>query len=472
MKRAIALTLVLFILSLGGLAAVTLWMCRAQDQVDFTSIVSRGDASVAQGLRMTEYDLLENRVLWTTEHELGREQQETKAEFSEKEIPCISYGGEFSRNSLCPMAPGGTEVEAYLKQEMERTMDREVQVRPADFAAYYDLCLTYFGSGMPTEQDLQEGMALKFPLLRIPTQAEDRLTLVGEIRGENLRYYSGGGMYMANRFTPLNVTVAGGTVVTAGFDPEVPAKQDWAPAGFGLWLVRGESNGEADVDLVYPLDIEKQRVVNMVTSADGQRIFLFLAEDGELALQVLRGDTFVPVQTIPMGKIATQESEESNWDGSEMQTISRVEFDPVLVRKGEDFCAVAVGKQLTVLKTGENGVDVLFSCRMPDLYVVPTADGSDYVWEDEGAVPDNSLTTVNPAQEDWSCSFENMSMVLKDGKLAMAWSGHVLADANVAVQIYSAQGLEYARFLQCGLYPRSGGAYFRSERQPVLAWAE
>jgi len=42
MKRVIVLTVVLFVLSLGGLAAVTLWMCRAQDQVEFTNIVSRG----------------------------------------------------------------------------------------------------------------------------------------------------------------------------------------------------------------------------------------------------------------------------------------------------------------------------------------------------------------------------------------------------------------------------------------------
>ena len=78
MKRAIAMTLVLFLLSLGGFTAVTAWMCRTQEQVEFTNIVARGDESVARGLHMTEYDLLHSRVLWTTEHDLGTESRVTK----------------------------------------------------------------------------------------------------------------------------------------------------------------------------------------------------------------------------------------------------------------------------------------------------------------------------------------------------------------------------------------------------------
>lgn len=474
MKRVIALTLVLFILSLGGLAAVTLWMCRAQNQVDFTNIVERGSASVAEGLRMTEYDLLSSRVLWTTEHELGQEQRETEAAFSGKQIPYTGYGREFSRYSLCPVAPGGAEVEHYLTQEIERTMEQQVQIHPADFAEYYDLCLSGWGMELVTALDVQEEIGTaEFPLLRIPTEAEDSLLLVGDVYGSGLRYYASVLINMVNRFTPMDVTVDGGTVVTAGFGPTVQAKQDWAPEGFGLWLVSGGTKSEElRIDLVYPLDIETQRVVKMVTTSDREKIFLFLAEDGELTLQVLRGDTFTLKQTVPMGKIGGQESEETYWSENDTQTVRRSEFEPVLVRRGEDFWAVAVGKQLTVLDCGENGVEVLFSCRMPDLYEIPTAEGMDYVWEDEEAAPEGYFNSVNPAEVNWSCSFESMSMDLKDGKLAMAWSEGVLADADVAVQIYSAQGLEYARFIRCGLYHRDVGAYLRSGQKPALAWAE
>ena len=45
MKRAIAMTLVLFLLSLGGFTAVTAWMCRTQEQVEFTNIVAWGKNS-------------------------------------------------------------------------------------------------------------------------------------------------------------------------------------------------------------------------------------------------------------------------------------------------------------------------------------------------------------------------------------------------------------------------------------------
>lgn len=472
MKRVIALTLVLFILSLGGLAAVTLWMCRAQERVDFANIVERGDASVADGLRMTEYDLLENRVLWTTEHELGQEQRETKAAFSGKQIPYTGYGREFSRYSLCPVAPGGAEVESYLIREIERTMEQQVQIHPADFAEYYDLCLSGWGMELVTALDVQEenGTA-EFPLLRIPTEAEDSLDLVGEVRGGVLRYYAAGLTNMVNRFTPMGATVDGGTVVTAGFDPEVQTKQDWAPEGFGLWLVTGNTREEPElkIDLVYPLNIETQRVVKLVTDADREKIFLFLAEDGELTLQVLRGDTFTLEQTVPMGQIGTQEAEETYWSGDDTMTVLRRAFEPVLVREGENFYAVAVGKQLTVLRSGENGVEVLFSCWMPSLYAIPTAEGADYVWEDEGAAPEGYFNSVNPAEVNWSCDFESMSMALRDGRLALAWGDCALDDANVAVQIYSARGLEYARFIRCGLYQRTA---IQSGRQPALAWAE
>ena len=97
MKRAIAMTLVLFLLSLGGFTAVTAWMCRTQEQVEFTNIVARGEESVARGLHMTEYDLLHSRVLWTTEHDLDTESRVTKTTCGQKT--------DYQYNSIGASAP-------------------------------------------------------------------------------------------------------------------------------------------------------------------------------------------------------------------------------------------------------------------------------------------------------------------------------------------------------------------------------
>ena len=156
MKRAIAMTLVLFLLSLGGFTAVTAWMCRTQEQVEFTNIVARGEESVARGLHMTEYDLLHNRVLWTTEHDLGTESRVTKTTCGQKtdyQYNSIGASAPYTIRRLLPETP---ELMAYLRQHIQSSAD-EVTINLADFAQSYDLCLSYGGSGaMLTAQDVKE----------------------------------------------------------------------------------------------------------------------------------------------------------------------------------------------------------------------------------------------------------------------------------------------------------------------------
>lgn len=476
MKRAIALTLVLFILSMGGLAAVTLWMCKAQDRVEFVNVVERGDPAVAAGLQMTENDLLDSRVLWTTEHNLGNGTQKTETTMAIKDS-YAAYGTEFSRQALCMVAPAGTDVETYIRQQIAQAADNDVLIHTKDFAEYYNLCLQTYGGGKTiiTEYEGKAADYVEFPYLRIPAEEEDCLILYGDIRGNTLHYYCNyAEVTNAARFH--DVTIAGGTVVTAGFAPKVQPKQDWAPEGFGLWLVHDATKEEPQgrIELVYPLDIEKQRVVKLTASPKGDKILLFLVEEGELKLQVLRSDTFSQEQTLSLGGIGVQENEYSYYykDGVELkQEIA--EYDSVRVCKGENFYAVAAGKQLTALENGTDGLKKLFSCYMPDLYVIPTVDGLEYGWEDEGAEADSYVNICNPSAEDRLIDFENMSMALRDGKLALAWADQVISDVDVAVQIYSAEGLIYARFIGCELYRKTTGTqYIYSSKRPELVWQE
>lgn len=476
MKRAIAMTLVLFLLSLGGFTAVTAWMCRTQEQVEFTNIVARGEESVARGLHMTEYDLLHNRVLWTTEHDLGTESRVTKTTCGQKtdyQYNSIGASAPYTIRRLLPETP---ELMAYLRQHIQNPEDK-VTINLADFAQSYDLCLSYGGSGtMLTDQDVKEnGDYRDFPVLQIPVDPGDSVTISACSTSDGLRYYVSGEYRTERSFVSQAVAVTGGTVVTAGFEADAHPRAEWAPEGYGLWLVRDEKS-QKRLDLVYPLDIEKQHVTKLSASPDGDKLLLFFEEDGQMMLQVLRGDDFTLLQTLPIeGELGEHQLEQRYYDASGQEVVNQWTYkDTLQVNRGVDFYAVAVGKQLTVLQNGESGLEEVFTCYMPDMYSLAAVDGIRYGWEDEEVDRDALMGRYNPADWDSRYDFESMSMALQDGKLAIAWNDPGLSDGVTLVEIYSEKGLEYARGIFCGLYNQDGDAqrYLYSMIQPKLVWAE
>ena len=475
MKRAIAMTLVLFLLSLGGFTAVTAWMCRAQEQVEFTNIVARGDESVARGLHMTEYDLLHNRVLWTTEHDLGTESRVTKTTCGQKtdyQYNSIGASAPYTIRRLLPETP---ELMAYLRQHIQNPEDK-VTINLADFAQSYDLCLSYGGSGtMLTAQDVKEnGDYRDFPVLQIPVDPSDSVTISACSTGDGLRYYVSG-EYRTERSFVSQAAVTGGTVVTAGFEADAHPRAEWAPEGYGLWLVRDEKS-QKRLDLVYPLDIEKQHVTKLSASPDGDKLLLFFEEDGQMMLQVLQGDDFTLLQTLPIeGELGEHQLEQRYYDASGQEVVNQWTYkDTLQVNREIGFYAVAVGKQLTVLQNGKSGLEEVFTCYMPDMYSLAAVDGIRYGWEDEEVDRDALMGRYNPADWDSRYDFESMSMALQDGKLAIAWNDPGLSDGVTLVEIYSEKGLEYARGIFCGLYNQDGDAqrYLYSMIQPKLVWVE
>lgn len=476
MKRAIAMTLVLFLLSLGGFTAVTAWMCRTQEQVEFTNIVARGDESVARGLHMTEYDLLHSRVLWTTEHDLGTESRVTKTTCGQKtdyQYNSIGASAPYTIRRLLPETP---ELMAYLRQHIQNPAD-EVTINLADFAQSYDLCLSYGGSnGMLTSRDVKEnGDYRDFPVLQIPVDPGDSVTISACSTGDGLRYYASGEYRTERGFSSMAVAVTGGTVVTAGFEADAHPRADWAPEGYGLWLVRDEKS-QKRLDLVYPLDIERQHVAKLSASPDGDKLLLFFEEDGQMMLQVLRGDDFTLLQTLPIeGELGEHQLEQRYYDASGQEVVNQWTYkDTLQVNREIGFYAVAVGKQLTVLQNGESGLEEVFTCYMPDMYSLAAVDGMRYGWEDEEVDRDALMGRYNPADWDSRYDFESMSMALQDGKLAIAWNDPGLSDGVTLVEIYSEKGLEYARGIFCGLYNQDGDAqrYLYSMIHPKLVWAE
>lgn len=476
MKRAIAMTLVLFLLSLGGFTAVTAWMCRTQEQVEFTNIVARGEESVARGLHMTEYDLLHSRVLWTTEHDLGTESRVTKTTCGQKTDYQYNSIGASAPYTICRLLPETPELMAYLRQHIQNPAD-EVTINLADFAQSYDLCLSYGGSGtMLTAQDVKEnGDYRDFPVLQIPVDPGDSVTISACSTSEGLRYYVSGEYRTERGFSSMAVAVTSGMVVTAGFEADAHPRADWAPEGYGLWLVRDEKS-QKRLDLVYPLDIERQHVAKLSASPDGDKLLLFFEEDGQMMLQVLRGDDFTLLQTLPIeGELGEHQLEQRYYDASGQEVVNQWTYkDTLQVNREIGFYAVAVGKQLTVLQNGKSGLEEVFTCYMPDMYSLAAVDGIRYGWEDEEVDRDALMGRYNPADWDSRYDFESMSMALQDGKLAIAWNDPGLSDGVTLVEIYSEKGLEYARGIFCGLYNQDGDAqrYLYSMIQPKLVWVE
>ena len=158
-------------------------------------------------------------------------------------------------------------------------------------------------------------------------------------------------------------------------------------------------------------------------------------------------------------------------DDEQGQTSKGVEYEPILVRRGEDFCVVAMGKRLTVLAYREDGLEKLFDCDMMDLYLIYIKDGLGFAWEDENVDSERIAAVCNPLKSDWEDDFEHMSMVLKDGKLAIAWNVDNINQVDVMVEVYSAEGLVYAQGIRCGLLHQGAGQTVRAMQRPNIAWS-
>lgn len=472
MKRIVIMTVILFVLSLGGLAMMTLLLCRAQDKVEFTCVAQRGDPAVAEGLHLTEKDLLSSRVVWTTEHDLGARTQETKSRFSAKGL---SYTGAVWDNEygIYVMKPD----KDYL-QSLAQPDEQSVLFRPAEKMAYYDLAVVP-GSSRNDEQVKErydDLLSIDFPMLRIPVGQEDWMSMGVMRYSDGVDFTNVYASYLENGFHSWSAPAKEGTVMTVGFGPTVQPKADWAPEGFGLWLMAQSWSepGEERIQLVYPLDIERQRVAYLSSTEDGEYILLFLAEGEKLTLQMLDAETFRPVQTLDMGKIGQKETEVTYYDSDndeQGQTSKGVEYEPILVRRGEDFCVVAMGKRLTVLAYRERSLKKLFDCDMMDLYLIYIKDGLGFAWEDENVDSERIAAVCNPLKSDWEDDFEHMSMVLKDGKLAIAWNVDNINQVDVMVEVYSAEGLVYAQGIRCGLLHQGAGQTVRAMQRPNIAWS-
>ena len=381
------------------------------------------------------------------------------------------------------------------------------RVYPID---YYDTYPVYLASwwdqdGLSTYYD----EALAFDKLRIPVGkydfAELSLDFGTDVNGATKVDSIGTrDQYMLNRFTAYCVNSGDRILVTAGFPADVQPQTDWAPEGFGLWdmpvhEVRETVGGgytvrylpsTAESRLVYPLDIETQRVALLEQSSDGKQILLVTVEEGRFVLHVLDSADYHLMQRLDIDGAEARESSdtkyyieyyidgwsagfgdfrpvEEDWSGYRINppqdeqgvtfTCEYREYPSVSMRQGDGFLVLLMDSARVALLTPDGeGYKGEFVCDAPDYSYVENEDGTQsgryFLYHDErDEVEYYALWSAIPTA---------------DATYAMAYNGRYLAmaayaeDRDLLVSVFGKDGLQYAAYVRSSITTQLGdGAY-------------
>ena len=381
------------------------------------------------------------------------------------------------------------------------------RVYPID---YYDTYPVYLASwwdqdGLSTYYD----EALAFDKLRIPVGkydfAELSLDFGTDVNGATKVDSIGTrDQYMLNRFTAYCVNSGDRILVTAGFPADVQPQTDWAPEGFGLWdmpvhEVRETVGGgytvrylpsTAESRLVYPLDIETQRVALLEQSSDGKQILLVTVEEGRFVLHVLDSADYHLMQRLDIDGAEARESSdtkyyieyyidgwsagfgdfrpvEEDWSGYRINppqdeqgvtfTCEYREYPSVSMRQGDGFLVLLMDSSRVALLTPDGeGYKGEFVCDAPDYSYVENEDGTQsgryFLYHDErDEVEYYALWSAIPTA---------------DATYAMAYNGRYLAmaayaeDRDLLVSVFGKDGLQYAAYVRSSITTQLGdGAY-------------
>ena len=271
-----------------------------------------GDASAAQGLLVDHRIMLGTTLLWYTDYAPATGESDTDFYVTYRSIqqqPYYSWqDGETDETRLtCSAVDGENRNDPIVKELWEEAERSDAslpyvsrRIYPIDYYDTYPMYLAgSWGSGCLSADYSAE---LAFDKLRIPVGKYDfaELSLYISWHSDGATKVDSVGIrsfYMQNRFTPYCVNSGDHILVTAGFPADVQPRPDWAPEGFGLWdmpvraVQKAYAGGyytsylptTAESRLVYPLDIETQRVALLEQSIDGKYILLVIVEDGRAA---------------------------------------------------------------------------------------------------------------------------------------------------------------------------------------------
>ena len=512
MKRRILIAALALVLAVGGIAALNVHVARKAVPIEMQVEVSIGDAGAAEGLLVDHRIMLGNNLLWYTDYDPATGESDTDFYVTYRNMqPYYRWQGEKTDNTrlMCSAVDVYDMDHPVVKEMWEESEDGYVsrRVYPID---YYDTYPVYLASWWD-----QDGLspyydeALAFDKLRIPVGkydfAELSLDFGTDVNGATKVDSIGTrDQYMLNRFTAYCVNSGDRILVTAGFPADVQPQTDWAPEGFGLWdmpvhEVRETVGGgytvrylpsTAESRLVYPLDIETQRVALLEQSSDGKQILLVTVEEGRFVLHVLDSADYHLMQRLDIDGAEAWESSdtkyyieyyidgrsagfgdfrpvEEDWSGYRINppqdeqgvtfTCEYREYPTVSMRQGDGFLVLLMDSSRVALLTPDGeGYKGEFVCDAPDYSYVENKDGTQsgryFLYHDErDEVEYYALWSAIPTA---------------DATYAMAYNGRYLAmaayaeDRDLLVSVFGKDGLQYAAYVRSSITTQLGdGAY-------------
>lgn len=514
MKRRILIAALALVLAVGGIAALNIHTASKATSVEMQVISSTGDASAAEGLLVDHRIMLGGNLLWYTDYVPATGESDTNFYVTYRSIqqqPYYRWQGEKTDKTrlMCSAVDVYDMDDPIVKEMWEESEGGYVsrRVYPID---YYDTYPVYLASwwdqdGLSTYYD----EALAFDKLRIPVGkydfAELSLDFGTDVNGATKVDSIGTrDQYMLNRFTAYCVNSGDRILVTAGFPADVQPQTDWAPEGFGLWdmpvhEVRETVGGgytvrylpsTAESRLVYPLDIETQRVALLEQSSDGKQILLVTVEEGRFVLHVLDSADYHLMQRLDIDGAEARESSdtkyyieyyidgwsagfgdfrpvEEDWSGYRINppqdeqgvtfTCEYREYPSVSMRQGDGFLVLLMDSSRVALLTPDGeGYKGEFVCDAPDYSYVENEDGTQsgryFLYHDErDEVKYYALWSAIPTA---------------DATYAMAYNGRYLAmaayaeDRDLLVSVFGKDGLQYAAYVRSSITTQLGdGAY-------------
>ena len=526
MKRRILIAALALVLAVGGIAALNIHTASKATSVEMQVISYTGDASAAQGLLVDHRIMLGTTLLWYTDYAPATGESDTDFYVTYRSIqqqPYYSWqDGETDETRLtCSAVDGENRNDPIVKELWEEAERSDAslpyvsrRIYPIDYYDTYPMYLAgSWGSGCLSADYSAE---LAFDKLRIPVGKYDfaELSLYISWHSDGATKVDSVGIrsfYMQNRFTPYCVNSGDHILVTAGFPADVQPRPDWAPEGFGLWdmpvraVQKAYAGGyytsylptTAESRLVYPLDIETQRVALLEQSIDGKYILLVIVEDGRFVLHVLDSTDYHLVRQLDIDAAEKHESsiteyyqdDIANWigdiddpnsveedrpyrikpiEGEQGFTLTADyrEYSTVSMRQGDGYLVLLLGSSRVALLTPDGeGYKVEFLCDAPDYSYVEDKDGTQHrfflYYDERDEVEYYGLWSAIPTI---------------DADYAMAYNGRYLAAAaydgngELMVSVFGKDGLQYAAYVCNGITTQLGrGDYSFS---PVWADAD
>ncbi len=450
MKKCLPVTALVLALAAGALILLNVRLDRTKTPINQRAEHAWGDAAAADSLTLHTVLTYGDKLFWDTDYRVAAGEESTRFTFRPQGLRVQEGGVTLADDTwyitqLCRTERGSFVTEDLLDNDTDRT--RNVHVKTA--FACYALYLTPSGGEETTViSTTDRTQCVAFDKIRIPIGDEDQLEEYVFQRGRDDHGFQYTFLRQETRSRAFSLGGQGHVLVTLGFAADAPVRADWAPEGFGLWDVPvkregsdytgGWSNGRPDVSgtrLVYPLDIEKQRVTALERAADGS-VLLVTAEDDRFVLRVLDGETCALRQELVLGQ-----AEQTIWSN---QYQEATDYGEVWIRQEEDFTLVTLNdKELLVLQEEAGNWRIVLRSPLMELrYRYDEQDGMQWEWKEAGAPDESGGTYTGYAYSLREYGIlGGLAAVFRDGKLALALRTQY-SDA-VLLEIYEDGGMRY-----------------------------